>query len=310
LNGRRVQDPSIVVSGDRLQFGSTVMKLATQVDETQVGDAVAADGESAGSIFDFQGLLQDGAIVPHFQGLVDLGRRTTWGYEVLGRSRLPGLRSPAEMFRAASQHAAEQDLSRLLRMEGVRAADHLPMEYALFLNTHPSELSASSWRGLLASMAALRRRYPARPLVLEIQEMPEIDVSHLAELRAGLRDLAIGLSFDDFGSGDGRLIALAAIRPEIVKFDARLIRDIHQATSCRQRTLRSLVQMVLDLGIVPLAEGIEHEEEATVCRMLGFKLAQGFLFSQPVALTGIPPRSACPMEGRSNQGAMESIGRG
>jgi EAL domain-containing protein (putative c-di-GMP-specific phosphodiesterase class I) len=60
-----------------------------------------------------------------------------------------------------------------------------------------------------------------------------------------------------------------------------LIRDIDKAPPERIKVLGSLVRIVLDLGVVPLAEGIENEEEAKVCQELGFTMAQGYYFGRP-----------------------------
>jgi EAL domain-containing protein (putative c-di-GMP-specific phosphodiesterase class I) len=60
-----------------------------------------------------------------------------------------------------------------------------------------------------------------------------------------------------------------------------LIRDIDKAPLERIKVLRSLVQIVLDLGVKALAEGIETEAEAKVCAQLGFTLAQGYYFGRP-----------------------------
>ena len=89
------------------------------------------------------------------------------------------------------------------------------------------------------------------------------------------------LAYDDFGTGQNRLAELIEVRPHILKFDMALIRGIHLATSRRQQFLQSLVHMVTELGIVPLAEGVEHEGEHAMCNKLGFQLAQGFLYGKP-----------------------------
>ncbi len=44
--------------------------------------------------------------------------------------------------------------------------------------------------------------------------------------------------------------------------------------------LASLVAIVRDLGVQALAEGIETEEEAEVCRQMGFDSAQGYFFGR------------------------------
>ena len=47
--------------------------------------------------------------------------------------------------------------------------------------------------------------------------------------------------------------------------------------------IHSLVQIVRNLNVIPLAEGIETGDEAIVCRELGFELAQGYYFGRPAA---------------------------
>jgi EAL domain-containing protein (putative c-di-GMP-specific phosphodiesterase class I) len=63
-----------------------------------------------------------------------------------------------------------------------------------------------------------------------------------------------------------------------------LIRDIHIASERKQRVIRDLVRLVSDLGSVSLAEGVETEAEAEVCRDMGFQLIQGYLTGKPVPL--------------------------
>ncbi len=60
-----------------------------------------------------------------------------------------------------------------------------------------------------------------------------------------------------------------------------LIRNIDRTSPERQRMLASLVTIVKDLGVQALAEGIETEGEAEVCRQMGFDTAQGYYFGRP-----------------------------
>jgi EAL domain-containing protein (putative c-di-GMP-specific phosphodiesterase class I) len=39
----------------------------------------------------------------------------------------------------------------------------------------------------------------------------------------------------------------------------------------------------VELGTVPLAEGVETEAEHKACLELGFKLGQGYLYGKPMA---------------------------
>ncbi len=60
-----------------------------------------------------------------------------------------------------------------------------------------------------------------------------------------------------------------------------LIRNIDRTSPERQRMLASLVAIVRDLGVETLAEGVETEGEADVCREMGFDTAQGYFFGRP-----------------------------
>ena len=105
----------------------------------------------------------------------------------------------------------------------------------------------------------------------------------IRRLRSRLSELSIGMAYDDFGTGQARLVDVVEVPPDFLKFDISLIRGIDRLLS-KQRMIESLVGMVIDLGITPTAEGIETEEEAEVCRQLGFEFAQGYLLGRPVRI--------------------------
>ena len=103
--------------------------------------------------------------------------------------------------------------------------------------------------------------------------------------------MKIGLAYDDFGAGQSRLNELVQSPPDYLKFDMSLIHDIDAATLQRQQMVASLVQMVRDLGIISLAEGVETPAEAATCLQMGFELGQGFFFGKPAAAV---PATAMP----------------
>ena len=222
--------------------------------------------------------MSERAVIPYFQPVIDLRDEKPIGYEMLGRSEVYGLEMPEMMFQAASQLDLEIELSRMFRWEAVRASAGLPDPPHLFVNTHPTELSDPDFIG---SLKGLRDMSPRQPLTLEIHESAVADVETMTRLRSALNDLNMRLAYDDFGAGQDRLIPLIEVRPDYLKFDMALVRDIDRAATSRQKMLETLVKMVSDLGIISLAEGIETESEGAVCRQLGFHLGQGFYYGKP-----------------------------
>jgi EAL domain-containing protein (putative c-di-GMP-specific phosphodiesterase class I) len=288
LNGRRVKNFERLQDGDMLQFGAAVFTVHPTTTTVRPAPgtepcltAVEIDmSDYALANLEFDRLLTEPAVIPHFQPIVRLESAERVGYEVLARSRLIGLETPNAMFRVAAERKLEADLSDVIRHESLRVARQMGLNAELYVNTHPAELHQP---GLLESLGRLRLEFPESRLVLEIHESAITSSQTLADLRVRLKDLGIRLAYDDFGAGQSRLMELADVPPDVLKFDMRLIHGLSSASEERQKMLASLVQIVRNLEVVPLAEGIETRDEAVVCRQLGFELAQGYFFGRPAA---------------------------
>jgi EAL domain-containing protein (putative c-di-GMP-specific phosphodiesterase class I) len=227
-------------------------------------------------------LLREEAIEAVFQPIVSLQGGATGMYEALARGRHPDLpEQPEELFWLAVSTGKEAALSRLCRQVAVeRVAGH-PELRMLFLNTHPSELREP---GLIESLAVLRERAPHVELLLEIHESALADTQTLTGLRASLLEIGVGLVYDDFGAGQARLLELAEVPPDYLKFNIRFVRGIDAAPASKRRLLGSFLEAARDLRVRCVAEGVETQAEADACASLGFTHAQGYFFGRPNAL--------------------------
>ncbi len=278
VNGRRIADPTPLREEDLLQFADLAFRVKSATRSTTCQTMQEDMCDRALALVQFDRLMENRLVTPFYQPIIDIKTGQFRGYEVLARSRLFGLESCAAMFDAASRLNMEVELSRMLRWEGVREGLNLPHNSMLFVNTHPLEIRNE---GLVDSMANARQLSSEVPIILEVHEAAITDPREMRELRAQLKELNIGIAYDDFGAGQTRLSELVEAPPDYLKFDISMIRGIDQAPPERQRMLASLVTMVIDLGVNPLAEGIETAGEADVCRDLGFLTAQGFHFGRP-----------------------------
>jgi EAL domain-containing protein (putative c-di-GMP-specific phosphodiesterase class I) len=279
VNGTRIQSPCTVHHSDLLQFGQVVFRVVQQCTESGPQTIEEDSCDRALALIQFDQLMTQRAVTPHVQPIVALADGRVLGYEVLARSRFFGLKDPQSMFAAAKLLNMEGELSRILREEGIRSGQVLPGEQALFVNTHPAEMDDVEM--LVFSLSELRELEPRRPLVLEIHEAAVTRGRDMQSLRAALIDLRIGLAYDDFGAGQARLVELIDVPPDYLKFDMRLVQNLESASVERQRMLGSLVRMVHELGIKPLAEGIELAADHEICRQLGFTCGQGFYYGHP-----------------------------
>jgi EAL domain-containing protein (putative c-di-GMP-specific phosphodiesterase class I) len=283
INGERVQTETAIQEGDIIQFATVVFRVGCEDHNVDTGTIAEDTCDRALAMMQFDRLINESAVVPFFQPIVTMEEvPKVVGFEGLGRSRLFGLQTPAEMFTTASQLNLEAELSRVLRRRGLEIAGEFPKDMNMFVNTHPAELAEG---GLYDSLHDIRKSFPDRKITLEIHEAAITSPNMIRELRNVLRDLDMQLAFDDFGAGQARLIELGEVRPDYLKFDMKLVQGIDRASPSRQQVVAALVQMVNDLGTMPLAEGVElastHE---TLCQM-GFQLGQGYFYGRPASIS-------------------------
>jgi EAL domain-containing protein (putative c-di-GMP-specific phosphodiesterase class I) len=229
-------------------------------------------------------LIDKGAVTMLFQPIVMLPGARVTAYEALGRGRHPDLpESPVELFAMAEGLGpeAQAELSRLFRRKAVEQVKDRAEPLVLFVNTHPVELERP---GLLESLEELRSYAPNVDLVLEIHESALAHTDFITSLRNHLKEINVGLAYDDFGAGQARLFELAEAPPDYLKFDRRFVTGLHAAPVTRQRLVSSLVAATRELLVKPIAEGVETQDEADACMRAGFSFGQGYHFARPAAI--------------------------
>jgi diguanylate cyclase (GGDEF)-like protein/PAS domain S-box-containing protein len=119
-------------------------------------------------------------------------------------------------------------------------------------------------------------------IVVEITESTAMaEPDRTQKVLTELHSWGVRLALDDFGTGYSSLARLKHMPVDILKIDQAFIRDVH--TDMRVAGMvRAMIQLAQTLDMVPLAEGVETEEEYNFLRSNGCRLAQGFYFSRPV----------------------------
>ena len=282
INGEALKGETSIKDNDIVQFATIVFRVGSAQVATDHHTIQEDVCDQALAMIQFERLISDGGLYPHFQPIVRLDNQERIGYEVLGRSRLFGLQSPHEMFNAASQLNLEAQLSEAFRERGVEIGQQFGSESNLFVNTHPVELDHPE---LYKSLAIMRELAPDQMITLEIHEGASTNMTMMQKLCAVLKDLDIKLAFDDFGVGRARLVELGEVRPDFLKFDMKLTRNINDAPKKRQELVALFANMVNNLGIQTLAEGVETKECHDILCEMGFQLGQGFYYGRPSPMT-------------------------
>ncbi len=208
-----------------------------------------------------------------FQPIVSLASGNTLAHEALARCTLEPFRSPAVLFERAAQEQACGRLGRVVRNVLFETAPNLPV----FINLHPQELEQ---RWLVQPTDPLYMHDEA--VYLEITESAAFQHFNLCQMvltevrsRSNAR-----LVVDDFGAGHSDMDRVLMLRPDFVKLDMSLIRNIDSDPE-RQRAVDVIVRHCTDLGCLVVAEGIETVGELLTVRDMAIGYGQGYLLGRP-----------------------------
>lgn len=213
-----------------------------------------------------------------FQPIVDIARQKIFGHEALARGLGgEGAASVLEHVNASNQYQFDQ----MSRVKAIQLAAILGLDSYLSINFMPNAVYDAQTCISSTLEAAATCKFPLDRLIFEITETEKVeDIAHLREIVHEYKELGFKTAIDDFGAGHSGLHLLAEICPDYIKIDMSLIRNIDKDRT-RQSIAKGILHVSRDLGLTPIAEGIETTEELTVVRDLGIELCQGYYFAKP-----------------------------
>ena len=222
----------------------------------------------------------------HYQPVIHLTEGHAVGVEALLRWKDPdeGIIPPAEFISLAEEmglieRIGDWVLEELCRQSQLWRAQGLELE--LSFNLSPRQL----WQPeVVQKVLAPLRAGGCDPttVIVEITESAVMtDPDRTQEILEALREHGIRFAIDDFGTGYSALSRLKDLPVDILKIDRSFVRDLPHDQDAGTMA-RTIIQLAHSLGMIPLAEGIESEEQWRFLVEQGCVYGQGFLFSHPL----------------------------
>lgn len=119
-------------------------------------------------------------------------------------------------------------------------------------------------------------------LRLELTESAVLaDPALASTVIARLREVGIGVSLDDFGTGESSLAVLTRLPVDCLKIDLGFVAGLPDSAA-DLAVVRLVVGLGRELGLDVVAEGVETEEQRAALLGLGCRYGQGYLFAPPV----------------------------
>jgi diguanylate cyclase (GGDEF)-like protein/PAS domain S-box-containing protein len=225
-------------------------------------------------------------LVLHYQPLLNLETAEVVGVEALVRWQDGdrGLVPPDEFIPLAEQVGLIGSLSDWVVAEACRQAsawERQGLDFYVSINVPPSYCQPTGMAHLAA--AADAAGIGLGKLMIEVTEsaLAPDRRARLEDTLADMRRQGLRLAIDDFGTGYSSLGRLNQAWVNMLKIDRSFVRELGESDHARN-LVASVVQLAQSLGLEPLAEGVETEEQRSFLVDQGCRYGQGFLFSRPL----------------------------
>ncbi|MBF0108125.1 MAG: EAL and GGDEF domain-containing protein [Magnetococcales bacterium] len=235
-----------------------------------------------GTAHEFNTIIEQSRLVPHFMPIIATGQQQIHGYEALIRG--PGespMHMPEDLFATANAMERTCDLEVLCRQLSLKAFAQTSSPTKLFLNVSPHcLLDPEHPRGSTARLMHVLNINPNQVVIEITENLPITDYDIIVKAVDHFRAKGFDVAIDDLGAGHSGLRAWFELKPDYVKLDRCFLKDI-ATNPLNQDFVRSIIRMAHDTGCKVVAEGIETDDVLHLLRDLQVDFMQGFLIGAP-----------------------------
>ncbi|MEG4344763.1 EAL domain-containing protein [Microcoleus sp. A003_D6] len=231
-------------------------------------------------------LLSEERITTHFQPIVYTSDTSKiFAHEALlrGIDEQGNLIYPGRIFAQAESAGLIFQLDVLARTRAIREAHVYDIKELLFINFSPTSVYDPATCLRRTVQAIDESGIPHSNIVFEVGESQHPpDMDHLIKILRFYREAGFLIALDDFGSGSSNLNLMHQLRPDFIKLDMELIRNVHQ-DYYKALITEKMLEIAAQLEIKTIAEGVETLEELEWVRQRGATFVQGYLIAKPTS---------------------------
>ncbi len=228
--------------------------------------------------------IKYGNIVPYVQPIYSNKTGKISHYECL--MRIPHREnytvcSIVHMLQLAKQIHLYHDLMQQMIQKSFNAFTQLP--HAFTLNLSYEDIANTDSRNFLEKML-MALPNPSR-VTFEILETDMIaDYNIVSDFIKEIKTYGSQIAIDDFGTGYSNMENLLKLKPDYVKIDGSLIRDIHHSEKSL-KLVKNIINISRDIGAKTIAEHVHNEAVYTILHTLDIDYLQGFYLCKPFPLS-------------------------
>jgi len=227
-------------------------------------------------------IIEGGFISPVYQPVISLTEGHIFGYEAVSKITVKELKMEiGQIFRQADKLGKAWELEVICRTKALKNFTPINREKKLFLKVNPNVINDDEFKEGFTRERLSEYGLDFNNIIFEITERTAIyDKNIFFDSILHYRKQKYEIAIDDVGAGYSGLNTIAAIRPNYVKLDKNLIKDIDKDET-KQFLCKAMVDFCKNSNIIVLAKGIETVEELKTLIKLNVDLGQGYFFGIP-----------------------------
>ena len=224
-------------------------------------------------------VLENEDIIPYYQCIVNKNGEVI-KYESLMRIKYENrIISPAEFMDLIKEFKLYNAFSRIMIkkvFENMDKFNGIPVS----INLSYMDISNEKTKKFIYS---LLEKHQISNIVFEILETESIEqFDKVIEFITHVKRDGVKIAIDDFGSGYSNLINILYLKPDYLKLDAFLIKNINNVMY--YEIVKFIVEFANKFNIKTIAEFVSDKEKFEILKKIGIDEFQGFYFCKPKPL--------------------------
>jgi len=222
--------------------------------------------------------IENNEIISYYQALIDNKTQEPIKYEALVRIESDKIYYPAEFLEIAKHSFYYSKITQIILKNSLEAIKKYNISISVNISTY--DISKENIRESIYDLLNEYKDYTPS-LTFEILEDETVDnITIFTEFINKVKSFGITIALDDFGSGYSNFSRVLELKPDILKIDGSLIKNID-----KDKYSYNLVKTMVDFaklnGIQTVAEFVENKEIFEIIKTLGINYSQGYYFAKP-----------------------------
>jgi len=229
--------------------------------------------------------FEQGLFEVHYQPIILTQTQELVKYEVLIRMRdaqNDAIISPGEFLEILQKSGHEKDLTKVIIEQSFQSFEHCGVD--LSINMISDDLDYEMVEYLINK--ADQYNIDPQHITIELVESEELLKEHYIAIIQKIKSYGFKLAIDDFGTGYSNFAYLTQIKPDYIKVDGSLVRDICENEQ-HARVVEGIFDFSQSLGIETIAEFVSGEAIYNRIKEIGIEYVQGFYLGKVMSCNEI-----------------------